>query len=163
MSGKSGRSFYRLEIYRRYEELSDVLWTLIESWATRHQSIIGDQLLRAADSIGANIAESIGRGHFKDSVRFLYIARGSMNETVHWIRRAVSRGLINAKQAETLRPLCSLLQKQLNAFIRAQEPRPKNGQTISVQEDAPLYAPHASRKKKRKLPRATSHELRANA
>ena len=48
---------------------------------------IGKQLFKAADSIGANILEGTGRGSFQDNRRFVKIARGSLNETQHWLRR----------------------------------------------------------------------------
>ena len=39
-----------------------------------------DQLVRAAESISANIAEAYGRGFGKDGTRFLRVARGSATE-----------------------------------------------------------------------------------
>jgi four helix bundle protein len=50
-------------------------------------------LVRAADSIGANIAEANGRAKGPDQSRLLVIARGSIYETQHWLERARSRGL----------------------------------------------------------------------
>jgi four helix bundle protein len=52
---------------------------------------VGKQMVRAGDSIGANIAEGSGRGSFQDNRRFIRIARGSLYETMHWLRRANNR------------------------------------------------------------------------
>jgi four helix bundle protein len=53
---------------------------------------VGKQLIRAADSVGANIAEGDGRGTYADNRRHVRIARGSLNETKHFLRRAYRRG-----------------------------------------------------------------------
>ena len=52
------------------------------------------QLVRAADSVAANIAEATGRWHEADKRRLLIIARGSLYETEHWLVRATARELI---------------------------------------------------------------------
>ncbi len=122
VSGTQGRAFYDLEIYQRYEKLSDLLWDEVDRWEYRHQQHPGNQMLRAVDSIGANIAESIGRGHYKEGQQFLNYARGSVTETQHWIRRAVKRGLIQKQNLSDLRSTSIILHKQLNAFKRAQKP-----------------------------------------
>ena len=122
MSGANGRAFYQLEIYRRYERLSELVWSTVGAWDIRHKRLIGDQLVEACDSIGANIAESIGRGHCKEGVHFLYYSRGSLTETEHWMRLSVRRNLIPSLQRDDLRSLCISLHKQWNSFIRAQKP-----------------------------------------
>ena len=42
---------------------------------------LSQQLRRSAQSIPANIAEAYGRYTFPDAIRFMYIARGSIEET----------------------------------------------------------------------------------
>ena len=59
----------------------------------------GEQLVSAAESISANIAEGYGRGISKDYCRFLRIAIGSATETENRLRsaviaRRVSEGLV---------------------------------------------------------------------
>ena len=43
---------------------------------------LNQQLRRSSLSISANIAEGYGRFYYQDNVRFCYIARGSLEETL---------------------------------------------------------------------------------
>jgi four helix bundle protein len=80
---------------------------------------IGRQLVRSADSIGANIAEGEGRGSYQDNRRFIRVARGSLQETQHWLRRAYTRNLLAPDQIDNLRPLIDKLSPTLNAYLRS--------------------------------------------
>jgi four helix bundle protein len=73
-------------------------------------------LARAADSIGANIAEAFGRFHFGEKLQFLYYARGSLFETKYWLNRALKRQLMNGEQVNTYATQLTSLARQLNAF-----------------------------------------------
>ena len=75
---------------------------------------MGRQLVRAADSIGANIAEAMGRWTLPDAKRFLLIAKGSVNETEHWLLRARARGLVSNEYDELLNEAG----RTLNGLIR---------------------------------------------
>lgn len=83
------------------------------------KATVGRQLVRAADSVGANIAEGCGRGSYADNRRFARIARGSLYETKHWLRRAYARGLLTAVQTEQLREIVDELAPRLNAYINS--------------------------------------------
>ncbi len=80
---------------------------------------LGRQLIRAADSIGANIAEGAGRGSFQDNRRFIRIARGSLNETRHFLRRAHSRRLLSETDTNVIRPLLDELSPKLNSYLKS--------------------------------------------
>lgn len=73
--------FESLRVYQLSELLADEIWAIVVKWNVFARDTVGKQLVRAADSIGANIAEGSGRGTFVDNRRFVRIARGSLNET----------------------------------------------------------------------------------
>jgi four helix bundle protein len=85
---------------------------------------IGKQMLRAADSIGANIAEGSGRGSYQDNRRFVRVARGSLYETKHWLRRAYRRKLLSPEQTENLKSILDNLCPMLNAYLKSIGLRP---------------------------------------
>jgi four helix bundle protein len=86
--------FRNLLAYRLAVEIADDLHGAVGRWSSLDHWTVGIQLLRAADSIGANIAESAGRWHTPDRRRLLFIARGSLYEAEHWILRAQNRALL---------------------------------------------------------------------
>jgi len=73
-------NFEKLQVYQLSERLADEIWYVVDKWEPFAKDTIGKQMSRAADSIGANIAEGSGRGSFQDNRRFVKIARGSLNE-----------------------------------------------------------------------------------
>ncbi|MDX2080980.1 MAG: four helix bundle protein [Terrimicrobiaceae bacterium] len=108
-----------LRVYRAAEELSDAVWDAVAAWDGFAKNAVGLQLVRAADSIGANIAEGYGRASFADNRRFVAIARGSLMETRHFLRRAHRRNLLTTAQTDRLRALLDPLPKQLNAYLKS--------------------------------------------
>jgi four helix bundle protein len=112
-------NFEELRVYRLAEDLTDRIWDLVVSWDHFAKDTLGRQLVRAADSIGANIAEGAGRGSFQDNRRFVRTARGSLYEVKHWLRRAYLRGLVSKDQAKDIKPLIEELAPKLNAYLRS--------------------------------------------
>jgi four helix bundle protein len=113
-------NFENLAVYKLAEEIADSVWEVVGGWLPLARDTVGRQLIRAADSIGANIiAEGEGRGSFQDNRRFVRIARGSVNKTRHWLRRAFKRGLLNEAQVAKLKPLLEELGPRLNAYLKS--------------------------------------------
>lgn len=116
---KTTKGFERLRVYRLSEELADRMWNIVAGWDSFAKNTVGNQVVRSADSVGANIAEGSGRGSYQDHRRFVRTARGSLYETIHWLRRAYRRKLLSSAQAQQLKPLLDELGPRLNAFLKS--------------------------------------------
>ena len=112
-------NFENLRVYQLSEEISDLIWEIVVKWKRLAQDTVGKQLARAADSIGANIAEGTGRGSYADNRRFARIARGSLFEVKHWLRRAYQRDLLSEEQVSKLQNLINELTPKLSAYINS--------------------------------------------
>ena len=111
--------FENLRVYQLSEERADLIWDIVIGWERFAQNTVGGQLVRAADGIGANISDGVGRGSFNDNRRFVKIARGSLNETQHWLRRAYRRRLLSEAHTGALKPLIDELGPKLNAYLKS--------------------------------------------
>jgi four helix bundle protein len=113
------RGFENLQVYQLAETLADEIWEIVVKWNGFAKNTVGKQLVRSVDSIGANIAEGTGRGSYKDNQRFVKIARGSLYETKHWLRRAYRRKLLTPEQSKKLKPVLDELSPKLNAYLNS--------------------------------------------
>jgi len=110
-------NFEKLRIYNLAEMLADEVWKIVRRWDQFSRDTVGKQLVRAADSVGANIAEGVGRGTYKNTRQFGRMARGSLYETKHFLRRAFCRKLMDARSIAKVRPLVDELAPKLNAYL----------------------------------------------
>ena len=115
----SKSNFENLEVYQLSETLADKIWNIVVIWNYFAKDTVGKQLVRAADSIGANIAEGNGRGTFKGNKRFVKIARFSLYETKFWLKRASKRNLIIKKELHVIAPMINELAPRLNAYLNS--------------------------------------------
>jgi four helix bundle protein len=122
-------NFERLRVYQLAEKLADAVWDIVVKWERFPRNTMGEQLVDAADSVGANIAEGAGRGSFQDNRRFVRYARASLNETQYWLRRAFRRSLLTEAEVQKLRPLVEELGPRLNAYLRSIGPVVVQGET----------------------------------
>jgi four helix bundle protein len=85
--------FEKLVVYQRAGALADDVRGSVRLWSRLDIWTAGVQLIRAMDSVPANIAEATGRKTLRDQARFYVIARGSLREVQHWLIRAEARDL----------------------------------------------------------------------
>jgi four helix bundle protein len=108
-----------LEVYQLALEISKLAWKIYNRLPKDQQYSQGRQFLEAADSVGANIAEGYGRFHYKDSLKFYYNSRGSLNETKHWTTLLNQRDLILEESYIKMKSLIETEQLKTNNFINS--------------------------------------------
>jgi four helix bundle protein len=107
----------KLTVYQLAREISKLAWVIYEKFDWQKKKVIGDQMIRSADSIGANIAEGYGRFHYLDKIRFYYNSRGSYYEFIHWLDLLVERELLAVVKYNQLMVMCKYFVVKLNNYI----------------------------------------------
>ncbi|MBS3772044.1 MAG: four helix bundle protein, partial [Bacteroidales bacterium] len=86
-----------LKVYEMSMEMGEKIWNIVIKWDYFSKDTVGKQLVKAADSVSANLSEGFGRYHYKESKNFGYYSRGSLFETKTWLTKAHNRKLINSE------------------------------------------------------------------
>ena len=94
------------------------------------------QLIRAIDSVGANMVEGDGRFGKADGLHFMVIARASAREARYWIERSMVRRLLPSEDGQRMVETLHQATRQLNALIRY---RRRNTLATAVREAAIRY------------------------
>ncbi|MFZ1291867.1 MAG: four helix bundle protein [Melioribacteraceae bacterium] len=108
-----------LQVYQLSMELGENVWNVVKDWNYFEKDTIGKQLIRAADSIAANLSEGFGRFHFKESKNFGYYSRGSLYETKTWLTKSFNRGLISEEQQKIFTKEIDIIGIKLNNYINS--------------------------------------------
>ncbi len=108
-----------LKVYELSMDIGEKIWTIVTKWGYFEKDTIGKQLVRAVDSVSANLSEGFGRYHFKEKKNFSYYSRGSLYETKTWIVKAKNRGLINEIEFSAFKEDINYVGKMLNSYIKS--------------------------------------------
>ncbi|MEA5526715.1 four helix bundle protein [Nodularia spumigena] len=125
-------NFQNLRVYQLSEKLANEIWFIVQKWDYFAKDTVGKQIVKSTDSIGANIAEGNGRYNLQDNQRFVKIARGSLNETRHWLRLAYQRNLLTQEQVDKIKPIIDELSPKLNAYLNSLKNKSNNGSQSTV-------------------------------
>jgi four helix bundle protein len=98
------KSHTDLRTWQEGQNLIEEIYRITSFFPEEERFGLTSQIRRAAVSVPSNIAEGMGRGSAKDLIRFLMIARGSLQETL--------------SQLETARRLSFLTQTDFNSLAR---------------------------------------------
>ena len=101
---------------------------------------LAQQLRRAVQSVPANIAEAHGRYHFQDAIRFCYIARGSLDETLSHLLLSYDLGYISENLLEDCRDIWRDIYRLLNGYIKYLRMNQQGDSTLKVRDEDGLNA-----------------------
>lgn len=74
-----------LKVYQLSMDLGEKVWNIVQHWNWFAKDTVGKQLVKATDSIAANLSEGFGRYHYLEAKHFGYYSRGSLYETKTWL------------------------------------------------------------------------------
>jgi len=108
----------RLQVYQRAHELAVLVYQHVLSEMPNDEKYgLTNQIRRAAASIPANVAEGYGRYYYQESIRFCYLARGSLMELSSHIDLAVSQGYLSDENQLLLKEKMAVLLKLIHGYI----------------------------------------------
>jgi four helix bundle protein len=108
-----------LNVYCIAMKVGEEVWEVVYNWKYFEQRVIGSQLQRSVDSIAANIAEGFGRYSFKENKQFCYYARGSLFETIVWLKKSRTRNLLKEEDYQKIITDLRDLSVKLNNYINS--------------------------------------------
>jgi four helix bundle protein len=118
VTGQERRGFEDLDCYQLALQVLKEAYRVADRLPTIERYNLADQLRRVATSVTLNIAEGYGRYHYLDRLRFFYIARGSLSETLGGLIDCQAVGYTGETELANQRSLCHRALQSLNGYIR---------------------------------------------
>ena len=133
------QSFETLKVWQLSHQLMlDIHQKLLPLLPKEEKFGLTDQMRRSSKSVGANIAEGAGRFYYLDNVRFCYMARGSLDETLNHLLVSRDLGFCKKELYDELRMQAEEIRRLLNGYITWLKTKKiglnEPGSTISVRE-----------------------------
>ncbi len=111
--------FRDLNVWQKGKELAVQVYEITQKEPFSRDYGFKDQIRRAAVSIPSNIAEGDERGSNKDSVRFFYMAKGSLAELQTQLEIAYDIEYLDEQLMKELEGKCEVIGKMLGSLIKA--------------------------------------------
>ena len=106
-----------IEAYRISFYLSNYVWDIVIKWNSFSQRTVGEQFVRAIDSISANLAEGFGMYGKRDKIKFYRYSQGSLTESLDWNQKSKIRMLLKETGYQKIFSEPEKLPKAINALI----------------------------------------------
>ncbi|SNR17159.1 four helix bundle protein [Tenacibaculum jejuense] len=111
------KKYTDLEVWIKSRALVSQVYTLSKDFPAEEVYGLTSQIRRSAISIPSNIAEGCGRQTDKETIHFLYIARGSLYELETQLFLSKDLSYINNIALEEVLAQIQVSMKLLNGFI----------------------------------------------
>ena len=108
--------FEKLEVWQNARELAKDIYELTSCFPEAERFGLVSQLRRAANSVGANIAEGMHRNTVKVKARFINQSFGSIMEVLHFIILSQDLKFVTEENYFEIRPKIEKIANQLNAL-----------------------------------------------
>ncbi|MFH0771547.1 MAG: four helix bundle protein [Candidatus Omnitrophota bacterium] len=113
-----GKGFEDLQVWQKAKDLAVLIYKITSDGKLSKDFGLRDQMRRSAISIPSNIAEGDERDTDKESVRFFYIAKGSLAELRTQLRIALEVGFLDKDEFAKIELDCSEIGKMLGGLIK---------------------------------------------
>jgi len=111
-------NFTELEVWREARLLVKMVYECVGAFPKEEMYGLQSQIKRSVISIPSNIAEGCGRNHIKETIQFLYIARGSAFELETQLYLSLDLNFINEEQLIILLDKLKRIRILLAGFIK---------------------------------------------
>lgn len=105
-----------LNVWQKSKELGVEVYKLTFKFNKMHFDFVS-QIRRSVISISSNIAEGVGRGHKKETIHHLFIARGSLYELETQLIIATDLNILPEEEFASVNQLIQDCKKLLQGFI----------------------------------------------
>ncbi len=106
-----------LDVWKSCRKLVSQIYLITKKFPKEENYGLTSQVRRASISTISNIAEGVGRNTIKDTLRFLYISRGSLFEAEAQFIVVKDLGYISEEQLKEILLQFIICKKLLNGFI----------------------------------------------
>jgi four helix bundle protein len=135
----SSTGLQRLQAWVKAKDFAvEVYRTAIPQLPDEEKWGLANQLRRSAQSIPANIAEGYGRYYYQETIRYCYIARGSLDETLSHILLASELGYLPTDLLSALVTRGDEVARLINGYIeylkRSRQGDNEPGAHLSIHE-----------------------------
>ncbi len=107
------------KVYQLSMGIAEKIWIIVDQWDYFAKDTVGKQLVRAVDSVAANLSEGYGRYHFRENINFSYYSRGSLSEAKTWLTKANNRNLLKKPDYELFIQQIDDIAIRLNNYIKS--------------------------------------------
>jgi four helix bundle protein len=108
-----------LQVYQLSMKMGEEIWEIVIRWDYFSKDTVGKQLVKAADSIAANLSEGFGRYHYNEAKHFGYYSRGSLYESKTWLTKGFNRKLVSESDFNKFMVDIDTIRIKLNNYINS--------------------------------------------
>ena len=109
--------YTELDVWKYSREMVKLVYKITKSFPNEELYGLTNQIRRSAVSVPSNIAEGVGRQSNKETIHFLYIAKGSLQEVETQLYLSFDLEFISKESLSSILEKVISNKKLLNGFI----------------------------------------------